>query len=87
MITTEPARSFIRAYKRLPERIQQAADQKVQLFTRFPHHPSLRLKRVGGTETLWEISINMQYRIVMECLAEDHYELVAIGTHRALDVH
>ena len=87
MIRLEPTRAYMRDYSRLPERIRQAADERLRLFVLSPRYPSLRLKRVQGTEACWEISINMQYRVILERVSEDHFELIAIGTHKTLDVH
>ena len=48
-----------------------------------PHHPSLRLHKLSGKlEMLYSVSINMQYRITIECIIEDKKIIpVNIGTH------
>jgi mRNA interferase RelE/StbE len=81
-MTTEPTPEFLRLLRKLPQRVREATDRKLELFAGSPRHPSLRLKRVRGTETLWEISVNMQYRIVMEFVTEDHAVLLYVGTHQ-----
>jgi addiction module RelE/StbE family toxin len=48
-----------------------------------PFHPSLRLhKLTGNLETLYSVSLDMQYRITMEFYIQDErIVLVNIGTH------
>ena len=76
---------FWRDYYRLPREVQRRADHKIELFALSPRHPSLRLKRVRGSEDKWEISITMQYRATLVFVDEDHAVLLRIGTHKVLD--
>ena len=48
-----------------------------------PYHPSLRLHKLSGKlEMLYSVSIDMQYRITIECIIEDKKIIpVNIGTH------
>lgn len=48
-----------------------------------PYHPSLRLHKLSGKlEMLHSVSIDMQYRITIECIIEDKKIIpVNIGTH------
>ena len=85
MIEFRRTRRFNRDFLSLPRRVQDAAAEKLELFALSPRYPSLRLKRVGGTENLWEISVTMQHRITLEFLDETHAELRQIGTHKVLD--
>ena len=48
-----------------------------------PHHPSLRLHKLSGKlEMLHSVSIDMQYRITIECIIEEKKIIpINIGTH------
>ena len=46
-------------YRRIPRNAQRAADKQFELFRKYPTHPSLHLKPVGG---LWSARINDAYR-------------------------
>jgi mRNA interferase RelE/StbE len=74
---------FDRQFRRLPLRIREATHKKLSLFLNDPNHPSLRIKRMSGTERIWEMSITMNYRLTFE-LDEQWVLLRRIGTHDAL---
>ena len=84
MVSLDYAEDFWRGFCRLPTEIQERARTKLKLFVANRYHPSLRLKRVRGTPGLWEISVNMQYRIIFEFVTEDHALLLRIGTHKVI---
>ena len=85
MIELQRTRRFDRDYGRLPARIREAAALKLNVLAHSPRHPSLRLKRIKGSEAYWEMSITMQYRVVLEFVSEDHVVLLRIGTHKIID--
>jgi mRNA interferase RelE/StbE len=76
-------REFDRSFKRLPKRIQSEVLEKLERFLEDPAHPSLRVKRIRGTDRLWELSITMNYRLTFEA-DEDRVLLRRIGTHDVL---
>ena len=76
-------RSFERSFKRLPKRIQDEAFEKLALYLDKPSHPSLRAKRIKGTEGIWELSVTMNYRITFE-VDGNSIVLRQIGTHNVL---
>jgi hypothetical protein len=43
----------------LPDEIRQLADKNFDLLRNDPHHPSLRLKRVGP---FWSVRVGLNYR-------------------------
>lgn len=47
-------------------------------------HPSLRVKRIKGTEGIWEASIDMAHRFTFEKI-EGGIRLRVIGPHAILD--
>jgi len=76
---------FDKDFDGLPERIQEAVLEKLRLFVVSPRHPSLRLKRVCGSEHYWEMSVTMQYRIALAKVSETEFELLRAGTHKILE--
>ena len=76
-------REFDRLFKRLPERIRDETYEKLALFLEDSAHPWLRVKRVRGTERIWEMSITMNYRLTFE-LDDERVVLRRIGTHDVL---
>ena len=76
-------RTFERLYKRLPKQIQDEAIEKLDLYLRDPSHPSLRVKRIRGTERIWELTVTMQYRVTFE-IDDEKIILRRIGTHDIL---
>jgi mRNA interferase RelE/StbE len=76
-------RTFERLYNRFPKQIQDEAIEKLDLYIRDPSHPSLRVKRMRGTERIWELSVTMQYRVTFE-IDDEKIILRRIGTHDIL---
>jgi len=74
---------FDRSFKRLPERIRNEVLEKLERFLVDPTHPSLRVKRVRGTDRIWEMSITMNYRLTFE-MDDERLLLRKIGTHDVL---
>lgn len=77
-------RPFGKLFRRLPADIRNLTYQKLELFLKDPVHPSLRVKRIKGTDNLWEMSITMNYRLTFE-VSKDELFLRRIGTHRILN--
>ncbi len=75
--------SYLRDYRRLPPEVQRHADQRLDRLLENPRHPSLRMKKMRGTRTLWEVSVTMSYRITFE-IRDDTYHLRRVGTHDIL---
>ena len=71
---------FKRCYSDLPAEVRKITDRKLMLFQRNPHHPSLRVKKMKGTQNIWEASITMNYRFTFE-LYKDVILLRIIGKH------
>jgi len=73
-------RVFDRSFQRLLSVIQEQALAKLDLFQSDAAHPSLRVKRVKGTDRVWEMTVTMNYRITFEVVG-DVVLLRRIGTH------
>lgn len=55
---------FQKHFKRLAEQEKKQLKKKLQLLSENPFHPSLRTKRIQGTDDLFECSVNMSIRII-----------------------
>jgi hypothetical protein len=76
---------FDRAYKKLPQDVQRQFQQKLELLVSSSlMHPSLRVKRIKGTEGIWEASIDMAHRFTFEKI-EGGIRLRVMGRHVILD--
>lgn len=76
-------KSFSKEYHKLPKEIRERFDDKIQLFVKAHTHPSLRVKKISGTENIWEASISKGYRWTFEW-TKDLIRLRHIGTHDIL---
>lgn len=66
MMKIERTSRFRRAFKKLPKEIQLLFGDKLAQFIDDRHHPSLRVKRVQGTDTIGEASVNLNIRFTFE---------------------
>ena len=78
------SRPFEKSFQKLPKEIREATYQKLETFLENPGQPSLRIKRIKGTRSIWEMSITMNYRITFEN-RETEILLRRIGTHDILN--
>ena len=72
---------FWALYRALPEEVRELADKNFALLQQDPHHPSLRLKKVGS---FWSARVGLHYRV----LARDRTEGLVwfwIGPHSEYD--
>ncbi len=75
---------FSKEYHALPQDVRERFDKKMQLFMKNPAHSSLRVKKMSGTENIWEASINKNYRWTFGW-TKDLVKLRHIGTHDILN--
>jgi len=59
-------RKFDKQFWGLDNAAKKQAAKAIDLFMQDPTHPSLRFKKVQGTDNFFEISVNMSIRIVVE---------------------
>ena len=76
--------SFWRAYERLAPSVRFRARTAYELFAESPEHPSLRFKKLQGSENIWSVRVNEQYRAV-GVRAGDTVQWIWIGTHNEFD--
>jgi len=76
---------FKRAFKKIPKQTQLLFGDRIAQFEDDWRHPSLRVKRIEGTEGIWEASVNMSIRFTFSWLKDEHgYEICQlrnIGDH------
>lgn len=75
---------FQKHYKDLTEAEKKQLRNKLTILSKNPLHPSLRTKRIQGTEGLFECSVNMDIRIIWYYEGETMIILVDVGHHDIL---
>jgi mRNA interferase RelE/StbE len=71
---------FKKSYKQLSKEEKKALHRKFLLMIKNPHHPSLRTKKVQGTDNIFECSINMAVRMTWQYEGES-IMLRVVGDH------
>ena len=77
-------KKFDKQFKALDQKTLKQAKKVIELFMKNPSHPSLRFKKVQGTESFYEISVKMSIRIIIEIYPEENDQInifYIIGTH------
>ena len=75
------ASDFRKAYRRLPNRIQDAVDRKDALFRENFFNPILRTHKLHGhLEGLWSFWVVFEYRILFEFI-DNGVIFYDVGTH------
>ena len=80
-MTHHAAPDFWKAYRSLPENIQELADRAFALLNADPYHPSLHFKKIGD---LWSARVGIHHR-VLGVDVEDGLLWLWIGTHAEYD--
>lgn len=71
---------FKKSYKQLSQEEKKTLHKKFLLMIKNPHHPSLRTKKVQGTDNIFECSINMAVRMTWQYEGES-IMLRVVGDH------
>ena len=79
----QTTRPFAHDYARLPAEVKERVDKQLVLLLSNPRHPSLRLKKIRGTEDIWEVRVSRGYRLTLQ-IAGDTFILRRIGAHNVL---
>ena len=75
-------KSFEKSLKKLTGQEQKMVAQKLQILTENPFYPSLRTKKVQGIENVFEMSVNMNIRILWKYDGDIIIVLLDIGHHK-----
>ena len=76
--------NFKKHYKKLSMTEKKQVTNKLILLSKDPTHPSLRTKRIQGTDRLFESSANMDVRIIWYHEGDKLIALVDVGHHDIL---
>ena len=68
----------------LPDEVQKLAVKNYNLWRHDPHHPSLRFRRLQGSEDRFSVRVGDHYRAIGR-LTADTMTWVWIGTHAEYD--
>jgi addiction module RelE/StbE family toxin len=72
---------FQKHHKNLTSQEKKQLKKKLELLANDPTHPSLRTKRIQGTDKLYECSVNMDIRIIWYYEGSIMIILVDVGHH------
>lgn len=75
---------FRKHYKKLSIAEKKQVASKLVLLSKDPTHPSLRTKRIQGTDRLFESSANMDVRIIWYYEGNKLIAVVDVGHHDIL---
>ena len=75
---------FQKHYVKLSGEEKRQFRKKLAVFADNPLHPSLRTKRIKGTDGLFEFSVNMDIRVIWFYEGDALVALVDIGHHDIL---
>ena len=76
---------FEKHLKALSQTEKNQIRKKVAILAKNPFHPSLRTKRIQGTEDLFECSVNMDIRIIWYYENDQLILLLDVGHHDILN--
>ena len=76
---------FLKNFKRLNAAEKAQLKKKLELLMQDPLYPSLRTKRIQGTASLFEFSVNMDVRVIWEYEGDTLILLLDIGHHDILE--
>lgn len=75
---------FEKNYKKLSKTEKRQLKRKLDLFIGNPLHPSLRTKRIKGSNGLFEFSVNMDIRVIWYREDDMIIILLDVGHHDVL---
>ena len=76
---------FQKHYKTLSSQEKKQLTTKLELLAESPAHPSLRTKRIQGSDGLFECSVNMDIRIIWYYEGDKIIILIDVGHHDILN--
>jgi len=83
MIKLQWTQSFKKDYQNLPENLKEQTQKQLSIMVENPRHPSLRIKKMSGTQNIWEARITRGYRVTFQIEGEI-FLLRRIGGHDIL---
>ncbi|MBI4250441.1 type II toxin-antitoxin system mRNA interferase toxin, RelE/StbE family [Candidatus Uhrbacteria bacterium] len=81
-MTVKFAPAFVRAYKKLPQNLQQEIKERIALFQSDHNHQFLKTHKLNGPlEGRLSFSVNYRYQIVFIFSSPEEATLLAVGDH------
>lgn len=77
--------AFKKHYKKLSDIEKAQTKKKINLFVENPYYPSLRTKKIKGTDNIYEFSVNMDVRVIWFYHNNEVIILLDIGHHDILN--
>lgn len=75
-------KGFEKSLKKLSVNEQKAVAQKLKLLIQNPFYPSLRTKKIQGLDGMFEMSVNMDIRIIWKYDGDIIILLIDVGHHK-----
>lgn len=79
----EATQTFIKLYKKLPDKTKKQTKKAIEQLSQNPSHPSLGHKKMTGQKDVFEFRISQNYRATYQLIKKTAY-LRKIGTHDLL---
>ncbi len=80
-------RQFERAFKRLPDDIQERATKSLERFIANPRHPGLNFEALRGHPGLFSIRVNQGWRILLRRDQDGEGEIYVVADIGPHDVY
>lgn len=77
-------KAFEKSLKSLSQQEQKMVLNKLKLLINDPFYPSLRTKKVQGTDGIFELSVNMDIRILWKYEGDIIILLIDVGHHKKM---
>lgn len=82
MFNLEISDKFKKQMRRLSVKEQQVVQKKIKILLNNPFHPSLRTKKLKGDDGIYEMSVNMDIRILWRYEGNVIILLLEVGHHK-----
>lgn len=74
---------FRKSVLELDKRTREKLKRQLELFVSNPRHPSLRVKKIKGTRSIFEARVNDFYRMTFQYGEKGEIILRVVGPHNA----
>lgn len=85
MVQLTPTARFKSAYKKLTDDVRERVDDAIRQFYANPRHPGLHFEKLIGSEYRTIRVDRGRWRVVLREIESQHYELVDVDRHKAID--
>lgn len=77
-------KTFVENFDELPKKIKDKTVKQLNMLFHNSEYPSLKIHKIKGTDNIWELRVDLRYRITFEKLSNG-YLLRVIGKHDIID--